>query len=111
MMQAGKLRNRVVLQLNTPAGNTVGQAKPAWSDVGTYWAEVRPLSGREAIVADRLKSTATLVVSMRHSGLSIDPAVHRIRFGTRILNIESAINVDERSREWTLMVREVRNPA
>ena len=39
--------------------------------------------------------------------LSTVTAGHRLKFGTRYLNVESVINTDERNRELQLQCKEV----
>jgi hypothetical protein len=42
---------------------------------------------------------------MRHNGLDIKPK-DRILFGSRILNIQSAINVEESDDRWLILAIE-----
>lgn len=110
MIASGKLRHRVTLQVNNPSDDTAGQPIESWSDVGTFRAEVRGVSGAESIVADRLKITATHAVTMRGVGVQILPDRHRLDFKGRKLAIKVADDVGERGAEWAILAIEVKNP-
>ena len=106
----GQYRHRVTLEiLASPTVSPSGQKVKVWATVGTYWASVRPASGRETENADRLKATATHIVTMPYTQ-ALSPATHRLIFKGRILNIQTAMNYDERNREYLLTCIEVVNP-
>jgi SPP1 family predicted phage head-tail adaptor len=105
-MTIGPMRHRVALQSKGSTTSTTAQKRPEWTTVGTYWASIRQLNGREAINASRLQATATHVVEMRHVA-DVQPGTHRLMFNGRAFNIESANNVLERNRTLELMVKEV----
>lgn len=107
----GQYRHRVILQvLGTPTVGRSGQVTKTWTAVGTYWAFVQPLSGTETENADRLKAKTTHLVTMPFVG-SIDASNNRLIFRGRTLNIETALNYDERNREYILTCIEVVNPS
>jgi SPP1 family predicted phage head-tail adaptor len=110
IVSPGRLRHRVTLQTQgTRTANADGQlAVGGWTDVGTYWAEVRPLSGRELANAAQIKATVTHSVTMRYSGL-ID-ATSRILFGARIFSVLSVLNAAEKNRRYDLIVQEIQVP-
>jgi SPP1 family predicted phage head-tail adaptor len=103
-MKAGSLVHRVTYQtLNEE--NVNGQIIPTFVNVGTFWALVQPLSGRELIYAQSVSAEVTHKITMRHNCLDISPK-DRLIFGGRKLNIQSAINVDEQDDEWLIMAVE-----
>ena len=108
-MTIGPMRQRITLQARTTAPDPFGQDVEVWTTVGTYWASIRQLTGREIFNADRLKYTANHVIEMRYAA-PINPATSRILFNGRTFRIEQANNVLERNRQWELMVTEVKNP-
>lgn len=65
-MRAGLLRQRVVIQRETVTKDALGGDVQTWSTLTTVWAEVRPLSGREAIEAGRISSTANVWITVRY---------------------------------------------
>ena len=105
MIAAGKLRHRLSIQepAKTRAGD--GTVSESWLTLAVVWASVAPIRGRELIEAQRFESQVTHRVRMRYyAGLT---AQHRLLFGTRVLNIESVLNKEERNVEMELMCREV----
>lgn len=46
-MQAGKLRERIAIQTNTPVVNALGERVPGWATAATVWAAVEALDGNE----------------------------------------------------------------
>lgn len=103
-MQAGKLRHRVDIQKPTNAQNSLGETVPTFVDQDRVWAEVMPLSGRELLAARQTTGEVTHQVTIRwRDGLT---PTHRIRFGTRIFEILSVINVEERNREMRVLCKE-----
>lgn len=58
MMQAGRLNTRCVIQRRTGGTNDWGEPLPeGWETHATVWANVKHLSGSEAIKADAEVST------------------------------------------------------
>lgn len=104
-MQAGKLRHQVTIQQATETRNTLGEAIRTWSTVATVWASVEPLRGREFFDAEQVQSEISQRVRMRYRS-GIKPTM-RLLYGSRILQIQAVIDVDERHREIHLMCREM----
>lgn len=70
----------------------------SWSDVDTVWAEVMPFSSRsttqERLVAEQLEVSQRYRITIRYqSGIN---AGMRIQYGSRVFNILSVVNVQER---------------
>lgn len=113
-MRAGPLRFRVKLQSYATSADTFGQQVPTWTTVGTYWADIRFLVGREAVNALQKKAETTHKINMRYIGeidasmriLYTDPRTHV----DRIFNILDVNPIDERKREYELKVQEVTQP-
>ena len=80
----------------------IGNQTETWAKVAETWAAIEPLKGDERWAAAYAQATTTHRVTMRPPGIEITPA-HRIIFGSRIFEIESVINVEERNRELVLM--------
>jgi SPP1 family predicted phage head-tail adaptor len=117
-MQAGQLRKRVTIQQKlAPASivNTFGeeavQLDASWENVGTYWAAIEPLSGREFIEARQESSQITTRIRMRHQGRTTILPAMRVVFAPpsgdeRVYDIDTVIDRNERNRELVLMCRE-----
>lgn len=98
-MRAGLLRQ--VVQILKP---TVTGGIQNWTLLDTVRAEISPVTGAE--VARALDPTTTVLsnVVIRYHA-NIRPK-DRLQFGTRILEVISVINIDERNRELNLVCKE-----
>lgn len=106
MISAGELNKRITIEKKVTKGNgRGGVCSVEWEEFATIWAAILPLSGREIIQAEQLKSEITGRVKMRFMP-GISPEM-RIKFGNRIFNIAGIINTNEANRELILMVKEV----
>ena len=111
-IRSGKNRQRVELyDIPETTFDSYRQPQQATTLIGTFWAEVRPLSGREALNVKQVWATATHKVSMRWLGssIAIQPRMKLVITkppGTRTLNILEALNNEERDREWQLTCEE-----
>jgi len=104
-MRAGRLRHQVTIQRLTTTVDSYGDHIETWADVATVWAEVVPLSGREYWAAKQVNAETETRVTMRYRD-GVLPAM-RIKYGARLLDIQSAIDVGGRRDELQLMCREV----
>lgn len=108
-MRAGDLRHRAILQQQVSTRDSFGQAVQTWAPIATIWCQISPLSGREAFLAQQVQSEVTHQIACRYRPEFAVPkivATYRILFGTRVFNIGSSINKDERNREMTLSATE-----
>lgn len=103
-MRAGRLRHRVKLQRRATRFDSLGAPSETWEEVGTAWASVEPLSGRELLSAMEAGAQVTHRVGMRwrEGVLPVDRVVHRGRH----LYVDSVIDPMERQRELVLMAEE-----
>lgn len=99
------LRHRVTIQHKTVTRDADGIAAETWQDVTTVWAAVEPLRGREYLQAMAVAVEVTTRVRVRCLP-GVTPAM-RLLFGSRIFNIVSVIDPEERHRELQLMCVEV----
>ncbi len=104
-MRAGRLRHRVNIQVATEVKGSYGSATKAWSNAWSgVPASIEPLSGREFFSADEITAESTHKIVMRYRvGVT---KLHRILFGTRIFNITSVININERGKELVILATE-----
>lgn len=99
-MRISKLQQRITIQRRSSTLDAYGQEINSWSDIGTVWAEVKPLSGREKMRTNAMvvESQLTHQVTVRYSTLflpSTTADAWRILFESRIFNITASWNVDE----------------
>jgi len=99
-MQSGLLRKRLTIQQRSTSQDDYGQQLTSWTDFATVWGEVVPSSGRENISAEALQSSETHIVTIRYRS-GVTPKM-RIMYGSRILDIQSVLDENERHRTMNL---------
>lgn len=72
-----------------------------WASVRPLRGNVKPVTGREVQRLEQVVAGVTHTVQLRYVP-DLNPK-DRLMFGTRILNIEVAQNVEERNREMLLL--------
>lgn len=65
---------------------------PAWATTATVWALVEPIQGTESPLYNSQWPSATHAVTMRYYALT---PRHRLLFGSRVLEVSGAINLQE----------------
>jgi SPP1 family predicted phage head-tail adaptor len=107
-MNIGKLRQRIQIQQNNAGSpDAYGEKTASWTTIATVWASVEPLAGREYLQALQVKASSMHRVRMRWSQVFTLTPRHRILLrSTRVLEINSVNNVDERNRELEVMCTE-----
>ena len=107
-MQAGKLRSRLLFNRKVKTQNGFGEdVAGAPTALGTFSAEVRPLTGRELEVMQQRFAEASFSVAMRaQPGITFRREDY-ITWGTRTLNILDVEDVDQRGIELRLTCREI----
>lgn len=103
-MKAGDLDQRVTLERLSGGVDELGQPLPdEWTAIGSCWASVRPLLGREYIAAQAVQSEVSTKVTIRYRP-GITPA-DRVNHEGRIYNITAVLDVRSEHDELVLMVR------
>jgi SPP1 family predicted phage head-tail adaptor len=95
MIDPGKLRERVTVQIASGTTNALGETVLAWSDSSAVWASVEGVSAREALAAGQQDTTITHKVRLRY----LPGLTQRDRFSwrSRTLNIVSLLEYDNRT--------------
>lgn len=95
MIEPGKLRERVTVQIASGTTNTLGETVLAWSNSTTVWASVDGVSSREALEAGQQESTITHRVRLRY----LPGLTQQMRFAwrNRTLDIVSLLEYGNRS--------------
>lgn len=98
---AGQIDKRIIIQSNTVTTGADGSQSDAWTDDATVWCQFSKATSREFLAAQQVNSDVTHVLKLRYrSGVT---ASHRLKLGTRILNILGPpINVGERGEEMMI---------
>jgi len=95
MIDPGKLRERVTVQIASGSTNALGETVMAWSDSTAVWASVDGVSSREALAAGQQASTITHRVRLRYlPGLT--PQM-RFSWRSRTLEIVSLLEYGNRT--------------
>lgn len=104
-MEPGKLRNRVQLQRRIVGNDSWGQPLPdTWENVVKVYADVRFLSGKEAIKAGAVTSTTQTSMRIRYrTGLDSGMRVLMKGIAYRVV----AVLPDEQRRQHVDLVCEV----
>ena len=109
-MQAGRLRHRVTIERLTGERGDAGGISDEWQVIGTRWASVKPLTGREwgqAAAANTRISQHLLTGMTRADTLTTTLTPRdRLRFKGRTLDIQAVMNTDERGQEMRIMCKE-----
>lgn len=103
----GGLRHRVRLLRPERTAAAGGTAVVAWKSVGSMFARIEPVGGREIVLADGTAARVTHRVLIRHrEGVA---AEMRFTEGQRTLEIRNVLDVDGRGR-WLECLCEERLP-
>lgn len=95
MIDPGKLRERVTVQIASGATNTLGETVLSWNNSTAVWASVEGVSAREALAAGQQDTTITHRVRLRH----LPGLTQQMRFSwrSRTLSIVSLLEHGNRS--------------
>lgn len=100
----GKMRTAIAIQERIETRDTFGGPTLTWSTVATRWGRVEPLSGRELWQAQAARPDVSHRITLRHyDGLT---PRHRLLVGSRVFNIESVLNIEEKGRVSQVMAKE-----
>lgn len=105
-MRTGQLSHKVYLQQPCRIANSFGEPVVTWITFATVWAAIEPLSGRDAILAQQSSSPHTYKMTIRYMrGVN---GSHRILYGTRIFEINSVINLEEKNTYLEMQCTELK---
>ena len=108
-ISAGMLTRRIKIQRPSTIKDSVGAPCRSWLDVATVWADNQPLSGKEAVIANRISAELSHQIIVRYQSLFDNPqqvAQMRVLYKARIFNIHSALNEDEKRTQIILLASE-----
>lgn len=103
-MRIGDLDKRVIIQAVSRTSDGAGGSTVTWTDAATTWASIEPVSGHEPYVAQALRGRVTHKVRMRHRP-GVTPA-NRLLHGTRVFNVQAALDDREEGRFLLLLCEE-----
>ena len=126
MPRAGRYRQRVAVQKATAEADTFGEEILTWTTAFRIWCSIKPLSGSERVEAAQVVPGVTHEVKTRaRDGITpdkrllhnsslldweevfdMDEVDKRRMFGSKLLEIASVIETDERGSEFVLSCME-----
>lgn len=92
----GQFRHRVTFQQESQTSDGQGGYTKTWTNIATVWAKVEPIKQREREEAMSIGTDRTHKITTRYQS-SINDVSYRISWGTRIFNITSVLNINERN--------------
>ena len=103
-MKSGELRHEIEIQEKTLTSDGMGGSTETWTKKLTTRAAIWPIKGKEALEAMKLDTKITHRVRMRYrSGIT---SLMRISYDSRLFEIKSIINPDERNISLELLCEE-----
>ena len=108
-MRAGMRRHFVTIQRKSSSQNTYGEDAFSWVDDSETWAAILPIRGDEFFSSQQVQSSVTHKISMKYQTLSDGTRINpncRIVLNSRIFNISSVINPEERDIDLEIMAVE-----
>lgn len=87
---AGRLRHIVSIDRQVEVVDSNGDHLREWQNITSRRAEIKPLTGRELLLAQQVQSQVTVAITMRYLA-GIDASC-RIRFNGATYNVLAVIN-------------------
>jgi SPP1 family predicted phage head-tail adaptor len=102
MIDPGKLRDRVTVQIASGTTNALGETVLSWSDSSAVWASVEGVSAREALTAGQQETSLTHKVRLRY----LPGLTQQMRFAwrSRTLEIVSLLEHGNRTEHEAICV-------
>lgn len=94
MIDAGKLRERVTVQIASGTTNALGETVLSWSNSTAVWASVEGVSAREAIELGKQEISITHRVRMRY----LPGLTQNMRFSWRSRTLDIVSLLEHRNR-------------
>ena len=105
-MRAGDLRHQVLIKSKTLTADGMGGHTEVWTTtLATVRAAIWPVSAKERVQNLQMELEITHKIRIRY--LSGVLASMRVYFGSRIFEILSIVNTDERNIQLDLVCREI----
>ena len=105
MIDAGKLRDRITVQIASGTTNALGETVLTWSNSTSVWASVDGVSAREALTAGQQEVSITHKVRLRY----LPGLTQQMRFAWRgrTLEIVSLLEHGNRSEHEAICTENV----
>ena len=100
----GALRQRMRLEQQIRVSDSAGGAVVTWTLIGEVWGSLDPLSGSEGVDSGAIQGRVTHEIWLRYRG-GVTPGM-RLVLGSRIFDVQSAVDMGERHRHLRCLVEE-----
>lgn len=94
MIDPGKLRDRITVQIASGTTNALGETVLTWADSSAVWASVEGVSAREALTAGQQETSLTHKVRLRY----LPGLTQQMRFAWRSRTLEIVSLLEHGSR-------------
>jgi len=95
-INAGEMRHRITIQANNPTPDPANQMIDNWSNWLCRWAKIESSEGSQLVQAEQLRNDCTHVITLRYLA-TLSPRIHQIVFQSRVFNLLSVVNFEERN--------------
>lgn len=103
-MDIGKLRHDIQIQSSANAQDGYGEQSKVWTTEESVFASIQPMRGQELLEFQQMNVELSHRIIIRHTD-NATPA-NRIKFGTRIFDINVVRNINERNIMQELLCKE-----
>lgn len=103
---AGMLRHVMDVETSTVARDAVGEPIETWASVAHVRAACESLSGKELLIGAQVNAAADTKITVRYHPEIVPEA--RMRWGSRIFDINHVNNIENRNRWMVLTCQELR---
>jgi len=94
----------VNIESSADAQDEYGEESKVWANEESVFASIQPLRGQELLEFQQINAELTHRIIIRHT--SNATVAKRIKFGTRIFDINVVRNIDERNTMQELLCKE-----
>lgn len=99
-MRAGEFRHRIYIEQPVQTQASSGEVVSTWAPFATVWAKIKPLHGREALVANQPLAELDTQIGIRWSPfLDQISETWRIKHNLVVYEIKSIAHIDLAQRE------------
>ena len=100
------MRHIITIQAETRTSDGGGGYTQTWTDYHEAYASVRPVSGAESYKQGQMSDTQLYEFVIRYETKRTITPAHRIKYGTRMFQVRTVINHEERNRYLIMRAEE-----
>jgi SPP1 family predicted phage head-tail adaptor len=104
-MRAGRLNCRVRIERQMEVKSPSGGVSISWVELGTFWAEIDPISGKEYFAASQLRAEVDTKITMRFQPGITFKDTDRAVYGDDVYSIYAPLDKNTRHEMLFLMCK------